>query len=308
MYMRLLAVIALVGAVFGLCSQLASGNVRDAENRMLFGMDDPLGDDYGPGTYTYPAHPAFSPHSGILDLKRFEVFDSGDTVDFYFTFAMMTNPWHAPEGFSHQLIDLYIDCIDRAGRDRPLREGPRVRFPVEFGWDYLIRVVAWGGCRLFRADDPTNSKGVKDGISAALLPDGNTIRVSVRRDHFEVEPNSNWKYYCLVGAQDVFGEDEYRPVMREAGLWHFGGAEDEKLAPYVIDLLAPGSGPKSQKAQLSSYDSGSSTYALLHPVGGPPVSLVTIVVLVVTILLLVGIGLGLAFIGRMENKRPPGIL
>ncbi|HOB91594.1 MAG: glucodextranase DOMON-like domain-containing protein [Bacillota bacterium] len=304
--MHRLALIALVAVTVGLFVQLVACSSSGADaSRMLFSMEDPPDDDYGPGTYIYPTHHAFSPHRGILDLRRFEVFDTHETVDFYFSFAVVTNPWHAPEGFSHQLIDLYIDCIERAGRDRPLRDGPRVRFPSESGWDYLIRVVAWDGCRLFRADDPSNAKGTKDGVSAVLLQDGKTIKVSVRRDHFEVEPSPRWQYFCLIGSQDVFGEDEYRPVMREAGLWHFGGAEDERLAPYVIDLLAPAKGHRSQQSQLLSYDSGRGTHALLYPVGGQSFSVATLVLSVVIAVLLLGVGIGLAVIRRMANRTPP---
>lgn len=300
-----LALAVLAAVVVGMCMQPAVCSAGANGNRMLFSMDDPLGDDFGPGTYTYPTHHAFSPHEGILDLTCFEVFETSETVDFYFSFALITNPWHAPEGYSHQLIDLYIDCIDRAGRDRPFRDGPRVQFPAESGWDYLIRVVAWDGCRLIRADDPASAKGTKQGVSAILLQDGNTIKVSVKRDHFEVEPSPKWQYYCLVGSQDVFGEDEYRPVMREAGPWHFGGAEDERLAPYVIDLLAPAKGHKSQQAQLLSYGDGRNTYALLYPVGGPSVSLATSILFTVIALFLVGIGVGLVVIRRIGHRTPP---
>lgn len=274
-------------------------------SRLLFGMDDPPGDDFGPGSYVYPTHEAFSPHTGLLDLRRVEVFDTADTVDFYFTFATITNPWHAPEGFSHQLIDLYIDCIERAGRERPLRSGPRITFQAESGWDYLLRVVAWDGCRLFRADDPATAEGISRGISASVLPDGQTIKVSVSRSHFEVDPDTDWRYYCIVGAQDVFGEDEYRPVKREVGPWHFGGAEDERLAPYVVDLLAPERGPRGQQAQLLSYDSSQGTYALLYPVGGSSASVMAISILGVVVLLLILAGVGLVMARRMRSRIPP---
>lgn len=299
-----LILVALTGAVIALpmCSLLASAAI--SESRLLFGMDDPLGDDFGPGTYVYPTHQAFSPHTGLLDLRRFEVFETPDTVDFYFTFATVTNPWHAPEGFSHQLIDLYIDCIERAGRDRSLRGGPRVAFQAESGWDYLLRVIAWDGCRLFRADDPATAEGIKKGISASVLPDGQTIKVSVSRSHFEVDPDASWRYYCIVAAQDVFGEDEYRPVKRDAGLWHFGGAEDERLAPYVIDLLAPERGPRGQQAQLLSYDSAAGTLAVLYPVGGPSASLVAVSLIGVVVLLLILAGAGLVMVRRMRSRIP----
>lgn len=302
-YKMLLVIVAGLAA---LSVQFVVAGTAHGQDRLIFSMDDPKGDDFGPGTYMYPTHEAFSPHKEILDLTRFEVVDTGKTVDFYFTFAKITNPWHAPEGFSHPLIDLFIDCIDRAGRDRTLRSGPRVRFASEWGWDYLLRVVAWDGCRLFRADDPALARGTKEGISCSVLPENNTIKVSVSRNLFEVDPDPSWKYYCLVGAQDVFGEDEYRPVMREAGLWHFGGAEDERLAPYVIDLLAPDRGPRGQRAQLLSYDSAGGVYAMLYPVGGHAISWVAVALSVAVVLLLIGVGIALVWVRRNRSGPPPG--
>ena len=138
-----------------------------------------------------------------------------------------------------------------------------------------------------------------------MLPENNTIKVSVSRNHFDVDPGPNWKYYCLVGAQDVFGEDEYRPVMREPGLWHFGGAEDERLAPYVIDLLAPERGPRGQQAQLLSYDSVAGAHAMLYPVGGHAVSWVAVVLSVAVVLLLIAVGIALVWVRRTKGGPPP---
>ena len=179
--MHRLALIALVAVTVGLFVQLVACSSSGADaSRMLFSMEDPPDDDYGPGTYIYPTHHAFSPHRGILDLRRFEVFDTHETVDFYFSFAMVTNPWHAPEGFSHQLIDLYIDCIERAGRDRPLRDGPRVGFLRNQVGTTSSESLHGMGADCFVRMTPQTPKGQRTSLSSSPQ-DGKTIKVSVRR-------------------------------------------------------------------------------------------------------------------------------
>ena len=45
---------------------------------LLFDVDDPDGDDNGPGNYAYPTSGDFQP--GAYDLQRFQVYDAGDRI------------------------------------------------------------------------------------------------------------------------------------------------------------------------------------------------------------------------------------
>ncbi|HAH97520.1 MAG TPA: hypothetical protein DCL69_11575, partial [Firmicutes bacterium] len=53
-----------------LCTAVAV-SAADGQARVYFEMEDPSGDDYGPGTYLYPQNESFSPYSGLFDLIRF---------------------------------------------------------------------------------------------------------------------------------------------------------------------------------------------------------------------------------------------
>ena len=44
-----------------------------AGRTIVFEMEDPTGDDYGPGSYVYPANQLFEPFKGIFDLQKFSV-------------------------------------------------------------------------------------------------------------------------------------------------------------------------------------------------------------------------------------------
>ncbi len=250
----MLSVITLIGSWEGAVS---------AEPVVAFEMKDPTGDDYGPGTYTYPTHKAFLP--GLFDLTNFRVSHDVEYVYFDVTFQEITNSWNAPEGFSHQLINIFIDTTKNMGRTDTLRKGAMVSFDKKYAWDIYIKALGWGGCRVFTSHDDEESKGISDGLEASVLPSGKTVRVKVPLPVIG-QPEAGWGYYVLIGSQDAFGEDDFRPVMEEATSWTFGGGSNLEVNPNVVDMLAPEGGRFSQEKLLGSYSLERGTLAVLVPV------------------------------------------
>jgi len=294
-----LVVTALVGAGLG----GFVGRAALAEPLVVLEMDDPVGDDYGPGTYVYPTHKAFVP--GLFDLTHFKVSHDAEYVYFDATFREVTNPWNAPEGFSHQLINIYIDTTPGAGRTDTIRKGALVAFERKHAWDLVIKALGWGGCRVFTAQDTAEARGISEGLSASVLPDGKTVRIAVPKAIIG-EPGKGWGYYVLVGSQDAFGDDDFRPVMEEAGSWTFGGGTDLDIDPNVIDMLAPARGRGSQERLLGSYDVQKGTLAVLTPVvagaaGGSRVFPAVVVVGVAV----VAAGLAAWYVRRRRPTSPP---
>ncbi|HHV63117.1 MAG TPA: hypothetical protein GXX51_10830 [Firmicutes bacterium] len=245
-------------------------SAAQGQARVVMDMDDPEGDDHGPGSYVYPLHKAFQ-HDGLFDLLHFTVSYDSEYVYFDSTFKEITNPWNAPEGFSHQLINIYIDSISGEGKTQTLKPGAQVVFDKRYAWDFQVKVLGWGGSRVFTARDTAESKGISDGVRAEVLPQSKTIRVAVPRAILG-EPTPRWRYYVLVGSQDAFGIDDYRQVMEKPGNWVFGGGSDLDFDPNVIDMLAPGGGRYSQEAMLGSYNVARGTLATIHPVSESTVS------------------------------------
>jgi len=107
--------------------------VPDISNVEVFlSIDDPLGDDHGPGGYTYPTDDVFVP--GSYDLVRFEAGVEGDDLVFTFVVdAVVGNPWGSASGLSIQTFDVYVDsdpgsatgpaCCSTAAT-RPFRREP----------------------------------------------------------------------------------------------------------------------------------------------------------------------------------------
>lgn len=234
------------------------------QERIVWEADDPEGDDHGPGTYVYPTNPAFAPFAGIFDLTGFKVSCDDENVYFDTELVRITNTWNAPEGFSHQLINIFIDTTPGAGRTDTLKEGAFVSFMPQYAWDVKIKIMGWGGSRVYLASDDDASGGRTDGLSVEALPNGKTVRATVSQAVIG-EPLDSWKYYVLVGSQDGYGLDNFRPVMGEAGPWVFGGGSDLNINPNVIDILAPENGPYSQENQLSSWNSSERRYCMLVP-------------------------------------------
>lgn len=260
----LVAAVLGVGLLPGGPAKGGAGADGGAEG-IVFRMRDPQGDDHGPGHYRYPEDATFVP--GLFDLTDFTVRTAADQVHFDLTFRAMVNPWEAPEGFHHQLVDIYIDTTPGQGRTEPLRPGPQVRFHPAHGWEVRIRAAPFGGTRLHWAHDPPDAPGQARGLRAAVLGDGRTLRVSVPKSLLGM-PQPAWRYYVLVGGFDPFGADDYRAVGPTATQWRFGG-DATGAGPRVIDLLAP-RGWRSQARQLGSFAApkdGPAVHALVHPVG-----------------------------------------
>ena len=238
---------------------------RDYYNRehLIFSMNDPGGDDSGPGTYKYPIDSIFDPKKEHFDLRRFSFFSYQHNYYFDMNFPRVTNPWGAAEGFSHPIIEIYISTDSDSGRVEPFREGSNVLFDAENPWKYLIKVVSFNQTAVYWDSDFEGAEGRRDGVRASLKQDKKTIRVTVPKPLLPGDP-ANWKYYVLVGSQSGDGLDNFRPVRAQIGRWQFGGGTDTSYSPNVIDVLAPAG---KQQKMLGSFSVDRRTQAVLVPVG-----------------------------------------
>ncbi len=226
---------------------------------------DPKGDENGPGSYTYPKDPAFKPYHGLFDLLKMKVLENPDAFVFQFYFAEMTNPWNAPKGFSHQLINIYLD-VKSGGSTKTYGKGARVQFDPNHPWDYFVKIAGWPsyGQLLATADGEENPECVR--IEAD--PGEKIINVIIFRRCLDIEYDKMYAY-IIVGSQDGYGPDNFRPVTVKAGQWTLGGYPKDagEYAPYAVDILVPKG--HTQKEILSSYDPTSKKYATLLPVEIP---------------------------------------
>ncbi len=235
------------------------------KGKLIATFRDPKGDENGPGSYTYPKDPSFKPYHGLFDLLKMNVLENQDAFVFQFYFAEMTNPWNAPKGFSHQLINLYLDVKD-GGSTKTYRKGARVQFDPDHPWDYFIKVAGWPSYgQVFATADGEEMPGC---IRVEADPGEKLINVIVFKKCLDIEYKKIYAY-VIVGSQDGYGPDNFRPVTKEASQWTLGGypVDSQGYAPFVEDILVPKG--YTQKEILSSYDPQEKKYATLVPVGIP---------------------------------------
>ncbi|MEN3043001.1 MAG: glucodextranase DOMON-like domain-containing protein [Fervidobacterium sp.] len=219
---------------------------------------DKIGDDYGFGTYTYPKDPAFAPYKGLWDITEVTVLENDEAFVFSIKFAEMTNPWASPKGFSHQLINIYLDTKE-GGKTSTYKEGARVQFKDP--WDYFIKVAGWPDDRIVFAT--ADGKQIQEAITYEADPADKVVHIVVFKKYIEVK--SSIKAYILSLSQDGYGTDHIRPISKDSTQWTLGGypVDSKDFAPFVLDIVVPEG--YTQEQLLKSYVPGQS-YATLIPV------------------------------------------
>lgn len=254
----LMALLCLAAVMF-----VQSAKLHYNREKLIFAMEDPRGDDYGPGSYKYPINSIFDPKKEHFDLIRFSFFAHRNNYYFDMVYPRVTNPWGASEGFSHTINQIYISTDPDSGRIEPFEEGANVLFDLQNPWKYLIKIVSFNRTAVYWDSDFEGADGRNEGVRAKLMPDGKTVRAVVPKALLPGDPGS-WRFYVLTGSQAGNGPDNFRPVRKTAGQWNFGGGTDTDFSPNVIDLLAP---PGKQEKMLAAFSVADRFQAVLQPVG-----------------------------------------
>ncbi|MHB1167152.1 MAG: glucodextranase DOMON-like domain-containing protein [Carboxydocellales bacterium] len=266
MYLMLLVLLCSLSPTLPVYGAALPTNAVDNTGLLpIFSKEDSIGDEKGPGSYTYPHSPVFNPRKGLFDLTKIEILNDSENYYFLLTMGAMSNPWGAPEGFSHQRIAIYIDSIPNQGRTEAFREGAFVDFDSEHGWEYLVDIKGWNNSRVHFYTDERDSLGEKGLLQVKLLPGTNTIQAKVPIKLLDSHPKT-WGVYVLVGAMDGMGPDDFRQVLKTAAPWQFGGGTDTFYDPNILDLLDPDEPEHSQSSMLASYNIAQSKLAVIYPV------------------------------------------
>ncbi|MDD1770011.1 MAG: hypothetical protein LUO79_02900, partial [Methanomassiliicoccales archaeon] len=210
-------------------------------------IDDPLDDDYGPGSYVYPTDPVFIP--GAFDIRRLEMMlDIDNNLIFKVTIdGPLTWPWGGITGYSLQAIDIYIDTdgLPDSGQ-RSLFAGRNARTIPEHAWEYFVR-ASMDSVALY--DD----SGTRlDKVAVDSYADLNTSSIFIKLPRSAITGSENWHLIVAMLSHDGYSEGGVRPVRALPGQWVFGGCELGLPCPTIIDLVA-GREVGPQEAVLSSF-------------------------------------------------------
>jgi carbohydrate-binding DOMON domain-containing protein len=219
-------------------------------------VEDPQGDDSGPGTYAYPTDPVFEPQ--VFDLRSFSVAMEPRSLVFTFElFGPLTNPWGSPNGLALQALDVYVDTDPgRSTGPRLLLPGRNAALAEGFGWEAAIWAEGWTP-QFLRPDE--GGLAVQDGqVNFKIVADPAGRRVSLRvpRAAFGEGDPTQWAYAAVVLSQDGFpspGVWRVRDVEPEAKQWRLGGGPGASNQPRILNVAWPLQAEITPQDMLSSF-------------------------------------------------------
>jgi carbohydrate-binding DOMON domain-containing protein len=281
----MLATITLVAAVVGASAPAAVV------------VEDPAGDDVGPGGYVYPSGPEY--RRGDFDLRRLELVPRGDEVELRVTLGAeisryipdkrtLASDVELTNGVLVQNVDIYIDTDGRPGSGfTETVPGRRVTIDPSSAWDVAVVLTP----QPFAARSIIDGAMSADAAARVLVPSGlrvagSTVSARLPAAALGGQPSRSWGFAVLVtGAvwQQSFelvprlvGEHRANaftmPVVGVAEKRAFGGAELSAWTPWVIDVTTPPG--RSQREVLSSFSEAEKRFAvvlMVYPGGRPPV-------------------------------------
>jgi carbohydrate-binding DOMON domain-containing protein len=241
-----------------------------------FEATDPEGDDHGPGGYTYPTDPLFTP--GSYDLTGFTVGESGDDLVFTFdVLAPVLNPWDSPNGLSIQTFDVYVDTDpETTNGARRFLSGRNASWTSGSGWDRALTIEGWFPA-LFVAEPDGSVTETEPTFKVLVLPDKGRVTARIPKSLFGGGDPAKWSYAVAVMSQEQLpssGVRRIRDVEATAEQWRIGGGDESINATRIIDLLA--TQPGQQEAMFTDYtplssgsidDLSDNDFAQITPIG-----------------------------------------
>ena len=228
--------------------------VPEVSNVELFlDIKDPIKDDHGEGSYTYPTDGVFIP--GSYDFEGFSAgIADGSLVMNFDILSAVKNPWGSPRSLSVQTIDVYID--KDFGSDTGVKQLGNYRFgkmPDGSGWEYHIVIEGWEP-QIWKSLPSGESELVTNQFDIVVVPDKGVIVVKLDIENQLGGGNpEEWHYGVIMMSQDGYGPNgsRIREINPSAEQYRGGGAPNVVNHPNIFDVIFPDEGV--QEDFLSSY-------------------------------------------------------
>jgi alpha-amylase/alpha-mannosidase (GH57 family) len=234
-------------------------------------IEDPVGDDYGPGTYTYPDDAVFK--ESAFDANNFEVGYDSENLVFTFTFVgPVENPWGSPRDLSIQTLDVYIDTDPGSSTGaRMLLPGRNAALMEGFGWEYAVWAEGWTPQVVTPDAETLEPKDYSEASSAMIINVDiakNAVIVRVPLSFLGDGNPEDWAYAAMVLGQEGYpteGVWRVRNVAPSKAQWVFGGGTGEANATRIIDLILPVSEEWDQASLLADFEGAFGSLDSLTP-------------------------------------------
>lgn len=219
-------------------------------------IDDPAGDDNGPGTYTYPTDSVFKPQ--VFDLAQFTAGydEKGNAVFTFVMYGPIQNVWGSGNGLSVQAFDVYIDVDHQPGSGRRLLlPGRNAAVASEDAWDYAIWAEGWTP-GVFKVGADGNPLQISADMKIVVDPVLKKATVRVPLAALGGGDPTTWGYLAAVCGQEGYpapGVWRLRDVEPMAAQWRFGGGPADTNHTRIIDLALPVNYTPDQATLLSKY-------------------------------------------------------
>ena len=207
---------------------------------VLLNMNDPSGDDNGPGNYAYPTASDF--HAGAFDITNFKVILSpdGSTTTFKLQLANLAPTFGSPLGA--QLVDVYVHDPNATTNSTSAAYASRnYSIASASAWSRLLEVQGFGQAY---KDASGNSLGAIT-ISANAI--SRYITFSVPTTSLGGTPGSGWGFTVTLTGQDGYSSNQARAFTATPGGYSFGVCAtassdahctvDPNTVPEIMDTL-----------------------------------------------------------------------
>ena len=243
----------------------------------LLDIDDNVGDETGDGDYTYPLASDFAPGSGLFDVTHLKVSQSSWNARFELTFGEITDFWSLSNGFSHQIVQIYVDQGDTMWGETDMLEGANAVIHSEWAWEVAISATGEPGA-VKSVNAQTGETSAK-GIEVSGNSDSNKVTITVSKS--VIGPDiPDYRFVIVAGSQDGFGPGKWRDVDANAKTWRLGGGDDPSeldgidYDPNVLEIVFDSADTNSpdQAAMLGAYNVEAQEYAVLTGIEIPEVA------------------------------------
>lgn len=248
-------------------------------------LDDPAGDDRGPGDYVHPSDPRFA--RGLFDLRRFEARPQADHLELRITVGRPVRPPVEPRvsgaatldldnGIYVQNIDVYLDLTPGEGITESI-PGRRVRFHPKQGWELAVVLTPQPHATRSLLED-WGLPASRVIVPSTVRREGPTLVARLPYDRLGGPPPPGWGVAITISGAawqeslalldrlvDTHRLDAYTlPVHTVAESEAFGGGAIGASHPQVIDLFTP-PGVTQAQALGGAGPAGFTTIPMIYP-------------------------------------------
>ena len=230
----------------------------------LLDLDDETGDADRDGAITAPLASDFAADGNLWDIQNVKIHQSSWNARFELQVEDITNIWSMSNGFSHQIVQIYVDQGPTSYGRTEMLEGANAVVHDDWAWEVAISATGEPGA--VKAVIAETGETLARGIEVSADSDSEVISITVNKDVLGSDV-ADYRYVIVLGSQDGFGPGKWRDVDDQAGTWRLGGGADPSSVdgidydPNILDMLTEDG--VSQNAMLSDYSVSEQRYAVL---------------------------------------------